>query len=94
MDWSSVRAPHVSQACDTLVKSVRPVPKPRGLVVNYNNHQLPAKAVLRLAYCIANNLPHESKLKFASGESSLQLLRTLGFRAERMENAHPTSTEE
>jgi hypothetical protein len=38
-----------------------------------------------MAYCLANNMPSETKLKFASSEGSLQLLRSLGFQAERLQ---------
>ena len=91
MDWSSVKAQHVSQACELLAKSADFGVKRRGLIVAYENQQLPAKAVLHLAYCIANDIPHETKLKFASSETSLQLLRSLGFRAERLQDTHSTA---
>jgi len=84
MKWASVKAEHVRQACDALLRSKAPVSKLGGLVVVYKDHQLPAKAVLRLAYRVANNIPSETKLKFSSGETSLQILRSLGFRAERL----------
>ena len=66
-----------------------PLEKPRGLIVTYKNKQLPAKIILRRAYCLANNIPSETKLKFSSGEASLQILRSLGFRAERLQTNHP-----
>ena len=94
MNWSSVKAQHVSQACELLAKSAHPNPKPGGLIVSHKNRQLPAKAVLRLAYCIANDIPRETKLKFASGETSLQLLRSLGFHAERFQDIHPIATKD
>ena len=50
---------------------------------------LPAKAVLRLAYCLANNIRSEERLKFASGENSIKLLRSLGFQAERLQIDNP-----
>ena len=85
MKWASLETRHVSEACDTLLKAVHPSAKPHGLVVIYKGQQLPAKAVLRLAYRLANNIPPEVELKFASGENSLQLLRSLGFQAERIQ---------
>ena len=57
----------------------------RGLIVTYKDKQLPAKVILRMAYRLANNIPSETKLKFSSGEASLQFLRSLGFRAERLQ---------
>jgi hypothetical protein len=82
--WASVKAHHVSQACDALMRS-GVSPKPHGLVVMYKNHKLPVKAVLKLAYCIANDIPTETPIKFSSGEKSLTLLRSLGFSAERLQ---------
>jgi hypothetical protein len=84
MKWSSVQAQHVSQACDVLLKSTRLNPKPHSLVLIHKDQRLPAKAVLRMAYCLANDISPEAKLKFASSESSPHLLRSLGFQAERL----------
>jgi hypothetical protein len=75
MKWTSVQVQHVSQACDMLLKSTDLNLKPHGLVLIYRDQQLPAKAVLRLAYCLANNISPEAKLKFATSENSLQLER-------------------
>lgn len=83
MKWASMKAHHVSQACDTLLKSKHA--KPHSLVVIYKGQQLPVKAVLDRAYRLANNIPPEEKLKFSSGENSLLLLRSLGFQAERLQ---------
>jgi len=83
LNWKSVKAQHVTEACDALLKSADPRLKPGSLVVAYGGKQLPAKAVLRLAYCLANNIPPETQPKFASGEGTLKLLLSLGFRAER-----------
>ncbi len=86
LNWKSVKAAHVSQACETLSKSARPGPQSRGLIITYKYRKLSAKAVLRMAYCLANNMPAEAKLKFSSGEGTLQRLRSLGFQAERLPN--------
>jgi hypothetical protein len=86
LNWKSVEAAHVTQACEDLLKSAGPGAKPRGLIVTYKGKQLPAKIVLRMAYRLANNIPSETKLKFSSGEASLQLLRSLRFQAERLQN--------
>jgi hypothetical protein len=91
MNWKSVKAVHVTQACEALLNSAGPGPKPRGLIVNYKDKRFPAKAILRMAYCLANNIPSETKLKFASSEGSLQLLRSLGFRAERLQPNYPVA---
>lgn len=56
----------------------------------FGDEKLPAKRTLRLAYCLAAGLPLETKLKFASGDSTLNLLRKLGFAAERLKEAEPS----
>jgi hypothetical protein len=89
LNWKSVKAARVTQACEAVLNSAGPGKKPRGLIVPYKNKQLPAKVILRMAYCLANNIPSETKLKFSSGEGSLQFLRSLGFRAERLQTNHP-----
>ncbi|MHC6154784.1 hypothetical protein ACVSQB_23670 [Bradyrhizobium elkanii] len=89
LNWKSVQAVHVGQACEALLRSTNTQSKPRGLIVTYKDKQLPAKTILRMAYCLANNIPSETKLKFASSESSLQLLRSLGFQAERLQAIDP-----
>jgi hypothetical protein len=85
LNWKSVQAVHVTRACDALLKSAGSRAKPRGLIITYKDKQLPAKVILRMAYCLANNIPAETKLKFSSGEGSLQILRSLGFQAERLQ---------
>jgi hypothetical protein len=92
MNWTSVKAHHVSQACETLLSSAGPRLKPRGLVVTYKNQQLPVKAVLRLAYCLANNISTDTYVDFTSGEGTLKLLRALGFHAERLQANHNAAT--
>src|SRR5262249_16403137 len=94
MEWSSVKAQHVSKACDALLRSKIPSLKPGGLVVIYKNERLPAKAVLRLAYCLANNISTEAHIKFSSGETSLTRLRLLGFHAERLQANHSGATKD
>jgi hypothetical protein len=81
--WSSVQREHVVQACESLLLgNHRPTAK--GLCVLYKDRHLPAKQVLRVAYCLANSLPVDTNLKFASGEGTLGRLRSLGFQAERI----------
>jgi hypothetical protein len=91
LNWKSLEAAHVTQVCETFLNSASPRLKPRGLIVVYKDKQLPAKTILRIAYCLANNIPSETKLKSASSEGSLQLLRSLGFRAERLQTNHPVA---
>lgn len=52
--------------------------------MHFKDAQLPAKQVLRISYCIAKNLPVDSKFKFSSGDTSLLRLRKLGFEANRV----------
>jgi hypothetical protein len=88
LNWKSVNAAHVTRACEAVLNSPGAKPKAGGLIVIYKDK---AKTVLRIAYCLANNIPSETKLKFASSEGSLQLLRSLGFRAERLQTNHPVA---
>jgi len=89
LNWASVKAHHVTQACEVLSDSDSPRSKSASLIVTYRGKNLPAKAVLRLAYCLANNIPSETVLKFASSEGSIKLLRSLGFQAQRLQPDHP-----
>ena len=89
LNWASVKAHHVTQACELLSGPDSPRSKSGSLVVTYRGKNLPAKAVLRLAYCLANNIPSETNLKFASSEGSIKLLRSLGFQAQRLQPDHP-----
>ena len=91
LNWNSVRSEHVAQACEQLRSSTKTARgKAKGIFVIYQDETLPAKRVLRLAYCIANRLPVTSQVKFTSGDSTLNLLRKLGFSAERR---RPPTTE-
>jgi hypothetical protein len=85
MNWKSVNTTHVTKACEALLNSPSAGAKARGLVVTYKGKHLPAKTILRMAYCLAHNIPAETTLKFASSEGSLQFLRSLGFQAERLQ---------
>jgi hypothetical protein len=89
LDWASVKAQHVSEACEVLSDSDSPRSKSGSLIVTYRGKDLPAKAVLRLAYCLANNIPSETNLKFSSGEGSIKFLRSLGFQAQRLQPDDP-----
>ena len=84
LNWDTVRAEHVKQACD-LVASGEHAPRStaKGLFVSHNGRDLPAKHVLRLAYLLANSLSLDKELRFASGEGTLNRLRALGFTARR-----------
>jgi hypothetical protein len=84
LNWRTVQADHVTKACEVFMGSASPRSKPGSLVITYRGEHLPAKAVLRLAYCLANNLPSDTHLKFSSGEGSIKLLRSLGFQVQRL----------
>src|SRR5262245_44849197 len=92
MTWAavkaSVKAEHVHEACKHLESKLQR-PKAGGLAVTYKDQQLPVKPVLRRAYCLAEKLPFETKVKFSSGEACLQFLRSLGFQAERLPSENP-----
>jgi hypothetical protein len=91
LSWKSVKANHVMQACEDVLNSVDARPKPGGLAVFYKDKKLPAKTVLRIAYGLANKIPSDTKLKFASSEGSLQFLRSLGFQTGRFQTNHPVA---
>ena len=85
LNWSTLKAEHVRRACEVLLKGEQqPRTKAKGIFVVYENQQLPAKHVVRLAYCFANNLSPSTSLKFSSGEGTANLLRRLGFTVERV----------
>ncbi len=90
LNWKSVNAAHVTRACEAFLNSAGAEPKLGGLIVIYNEKNC-LRRLFCVAYCLANNIPSETKLKFASSEGSLQLLRSLGFRAERLQSNHPVA---
>jgi hypothetical protein len=91
LNWKTVRAEHVSRACD-MVAAQRSSPA-SGIVVWHNEQQLPAKEVLRIAYRLANGLRENDEVKFSSGEPTLRLLAALGFRVERTDSRRAKSDE-
>lgn len=84
LDWSTVKPEHVARACELLAAGQHiPRVQAKGLFVVFGHENLPAKQVMRLAYCLANNMPLNATPKFASGEATLNLLRGLGFSVTR-----------
>jgi hypothetical protein len=84
LKWETIRPEHVHRACELLSSTSKPSKKEAGLFVTHEGHRLPAKRVVAIAYCLANNLSIETKLKFASGDSTLRVLQGLGFDATRV----------
>jgi hypothetical protein len=83
LDWKAVTAEHVRQASQLIL--ARSAHRPRkGLVVFIGDHVLSAKETLRESYRLAQGLPTDARIKFASGEATLNMFRRLGFRAERV----------
>jgi len=83
LNWNSVSAKDVERACNMVLSGeLSPRSQAKGIFLIKGNDKLPAKHVLRLAYCIANGLPLDSKIKFTSGESLVKRLRSLGFDVE------------
>ena len=82
--WKTVRPEHVAEACE-LVASGKYSPRvpARSIFILRDGMRLPAKYVLRIAYCIANSMPLNAYVDFSSGERHAQLLRDLGFEVER-----------
>jgi hypothetical protein len=84
LNWRTVRTIDVEQACALVASGEQPARVPaKGIFLTRNGQLLPAKHVLRLAYCIANKLPLDSKLKFSSGDGTVNTLSRLGFAIER-----------
>ena len=88
LNWDTIQAQHVKQACE-MVASGQHAPKARakGIFIAYEGQHLPAKHVLRLAYLVANSMPLDTTLKFASGEGTINLLKGLGFTVERLQQS-------
>jgi hypothetical protein len=84
LDWSTVRATHVQRACEAIRAGSKFRDRAHGLVVYYESSCLPAKEVLRQAYRLANSMNPDAVLVFSSGDATLNTLRKLGFRAERL----------
>ena len=82
LNWKSVSAEHV-RAAIAIVNVSRSGNRASGLVLLDGDRALPAKEVLRTAYRLANKLAAESAVKFSSGDGTLNILRQLGFTAER-----------
>lgn len=93
LNWKSVTSVHVSEACEVYLNSGGSKPKVRGLVIWYKERPLPAKAILRIAYCLSNNMPPEKELNFSSSEGSLRFLQSLGFQTERLQPTQPVKTD-
>lgn len=85
LKWKTVSAEHVAEACRRLATRSVGHPKRKGLVVYHEERVLPAKDVLREAYRIANGLSDDTPIKFSSGDGTLNVLRVLGFHAERLD---------
>lgn len=85
LDWSTVSSEHVRKACEILAQGPqKSSARVSGLFLLHGLHKLQAKQVVRVAYCLANNLPKDSKLKFSSGDATLHMLERLGFAVERV----------
>jgi len=84
LNWKSVTADHVRQACKQVATSASGKRSSR-IVIDFEGQKLPAKEVQRTAYLIANRLPSGTELKFSSGDFTLNFLRGLGFQVERLE---------
>lgn len=84
MKWDIVTREHLVKACESLKAERMPATRLRTLVVVFQGQELSAKKVVKIAYCLANGIPIESNLKFASGEGTLNLLRRRGFEVKRL----------
>ena len=93
LDWSSVKAEHVTEACNFLLREGGSRGKSHGIYVQFQGQPLPAKAVARIAYARANNLAPESVPKFSSGDGTVKLLQRLGFTVEKREGEKTAGTD-
>jgi len=85
LDWTSVTPENVTEACELVLKGEhRPKVGAKGIFVIFKEQRLPAKHVARLAYCLANRLPLESKLKFSSGDGIVNLQQKRGHTVTRI----------
>jgi hypothetical protein len=84
LDWKSVKAEHVAKACQIVSSGVAPRASAKGIFVLIDGKRLPAKQVLRLAYCLAQGIPLDSKVKFSSGAGTVNRLRALGCEVEHV----------
>jgi len=84
INWRLVQREHVVRACELITsgKLARPA-RGRGLFVVVGEHRLPAKDVARAAYLLAAGKPADAYLDFASGQSTLDMFKRLGFEVER-----------
>ena len=84
LDWKSVKTEHVRKACETLLVSDRPRDRRQhGLFVTFHGVDLPAKAVLAMAYRLAKTRQADAIVRFSSGDATISRLRSLGFDATR-----------
>lgn len=84
IEWSAITASHIQQACESVAARHRNADRSTGLVVYSGERRLPAKEILREAYRLAKDIAPDVEINFASGEATLNVLRKLGFRAERL----------
>lgn len=83
INWRLVTFEHVRRACEVVAARSSATSPGRGLFVIYQGQRLAAKEVARVAYLLSSSQPLDTRLKFASGESILNLLRRLGCHVER-----------
>ena len=84
IDWKIVSAGHVERACEVVSARTAARQPTRGLFVVRDERHLPAKEVARVAYLLASGKSPDTELHFASGEATLNLLRQLGFKVDRL----------
>jgi hypothetical protein len=84
VNWRVVQREHVLQACELITSGrlARPA-RGRGLFVVVAGSRLPAKDVARAAYLLAVGKPADAYFDFASGQTTLDMFKRLGFEVER-----------
>ena len=84
LKWASVKPEHVTEACELLLRGAHdPHVGAKGIFLIFKDQRLPAKHVARLAYCIANDLPLDTRIKFSSGQGLVNLLENRGHEVTR-----------
>ena len=84
VNWRVVQREHVLHACELITSGrlTRPA-RGRGLFIVVAGNKLPAKDVARAAYLLAVGKPADAYFDFASGQTTLDMFKRLGFEVER-----------
>lgn len=84
VNWRVVQREHVLQACEPITSGrlARPV-RGLGRFVVVDGNRIPAKDVARAAYLLAVGKSADGYFDFASGQTTLDMFKRLGFEVGR-----------